>query len=166
MKQARISERARIAPNAVICGNVEVEAEASVWYHTTIRSESAPIRIGAGSNIQDNCVLHVDEEFGVTVEPNVTVGHGVILHGCFVGENSLIGMGSIILNGAHIGRNCIIGAGSLVTQGTVIPDGMMAFGNPAKVRRAVTEEEIAANAGYAVNYQRESKEFGEQGWYL
>lgn len=166
MKRPKISEGARIAPNAVICGDVEVETGASVWYHTTIRAESAHVQIGAGSNIQDNCVIHVDEGFGVTIAPNVTVGHGVILHGCSIGENSLIGMGSTILNGARIGRDCIIGAGSLVTQGTVIPDGMMAFGNPAKVRRAVTGEEAAANARAAADYQTESKEFSEQGWYL
>ena len=140
-------------------GDVALGAGCSIWYHATVRADRAPISIGNGSNIQDNCVIHVDEGFPVTIGNYVTVGHGAILHGCQVGDGSLIGMGAIILNGAKIGRNCIVAAGALVTQNTEIPDGMLAMGSPAKVIRKLTEEEIASNRKNAEEYIEEAREY-------
>lgn len=166
MKRPNRSRQALLAGDAVVCGDVTLEAGANIWFHAVLRAESAPIFIGRDSNIQDNCVLHVDAGSPLTVGERVTVGHGAILHGCTIGDDSLIGMGAIVLNGARIGRGCIIGAGSLVTQNTVIPDGMLAFGNPAKVRRALTEEELAANRASALEYVEEAREYEAQGLFF
>ena len=144
--------KAYIAPSADIIGDVTLDQDASVWYQAVIRGDHDKIYVGNGSNIQDGCVLHADEGFPVEVGANVTVGHNAIVHGCTIGEGSLIGMGAIILNGARVGKNCVIGAGALVTQGTVIPDGMMALGSPAKVKRAVSEEEVLQNRKNAQEY--------------
>lgn len=143
-----------IAKSADVVGDVHLEENVSIWYQAVVRAEEAPIKIGAGTNIQDACVLHTDEGFPVNIGENVTVGHGAIIHGCQIGDNSLIGMGSIILNGAKVGKNCIIGAGTLVAGGKEIPDGHMAFGNPMKIRRELTEEEIAGNTESALHYVR------------
>lgn len=143
-----------IAKSADVIGDVHLEDKVSVWYQAVLRAEEAPIRIGAGTNIQDACVLHTDEGFPVIIGENVTVGHAAIIHGCEIGDNSLIGMGAIVLNGAKIGKNCVIGAGTLVTGGKEIPDGHMAFGNPMKIRREVTEEEIQGNRASALHYQK------------
>ena len=127
-----------IAEGAIVKGNVKLGKDASVWYHATI--------LGDGTNIQDNVVVHTENTHPVTIGNGVTIGHSAVVHGCMIGDNSLIGMGAIVLNGAVIGKDCIIGAGALVTQNTHIPDGSLAFGNPAKVIRQVTEEEKAANS--------------------
>lgn len=148
-----------IAPGAVCMGDVALGKDCSIWYHATVRADRAPIKIGIGSNIQDNCVVHVDKGFPVAIGNYVTVGHGAILHGCQVGDGSLIGMGAIILNGAKIGKNCIVAAGALVTQNTEIPDGMLAMGSPAKVIRKLTEEEIASNRKNAEEYIEEAREY-------
>ena len=161
--QPVISPRAMLARDAVVCGDVTLEAESSLWFHAVLRAEAASIRVGAGSNIQDNCVIHVDEGFDVDIGPQVTVGHGSILHGCTVGQGSLIGMGSTVLNGARIGSRCLIGAGSLVTQNTVIPDGSLAFGRPARVVRPLTEQEIAQNLASAADYVEEARAYCEAG---
>ena len=130
-----------IADDAVIFGDVQFGEECSVYYHTVIRIEGGTIVIGDGTNIQDNSVVHGPVHIG----KDVTIGHSCIIHGCTIEDNSLIGMGSIIMDNARIGKNCIIGAGSLVTEGTVIPDGHLAFGRPAKVIRPLREEEIRQN---------------------
>ena len=148
-----------IAPGAVCMGDVALGKDCSIWYHATVRADRAPIKIGSGSNIQDNCVVHVDKGFPVTIGNYVTVGHGAILHGCRIEDGSLIGMGAIILNGAKIGRNCIVAAGALVTQNTEIPDGMLAMGSPAKVIRKLSEEEIASNRKNAEGYIEEAREY-------
>ena len=145
MKQIRNIAGAYIAPSADVMGNVIMEKDSSIWYQAVVRADHDTIRIGAGSNIQDGCVLHTDEGYPVEVGDHVTVGHNAIIHGCQIGEGTLVGMGAVILNGAKIGKNCVIGAGALVTQGTVIPDGMLALGSPARVKRKVTEEEILQN---------------------
>ena len=150
-----------LAPGAVCTGDIMLGKGCNIWYHATVRADRAPITIGSGSNIQDNCVVHVDEGFPVTIGEYVTVGHGAILHGCQVGDGSLIGMGAIILNGAKIGKNCIVAAGALVTQNTEIPDGMLAMGSPAKVIRKLTGEEIAANRRNAEEYMEEAREYAE-----
>lgn len=147
-----------IAPGAVVTGNVVIEEDASVWYLSVLRSDIGTIRLGEGSNIQDGCVVHTAYDGCTDIGENVSVGHKVLLHSCEVGDGSLIGMGSIVMDGAKIGKNCIIGAGSLITKNTVIPDGMVAFGRPAKVIRPVTEEEIASNRSNAARYVKNAKE--------
>ena len=140
-------------------GNVRMGELASVWYHAVVRGDREPVCIGSRSNIQDNCVVHVDAGYPVEIGENVTVGHGAILHGCSIGDNSLIGMGSILMNGCSIGKNCIIGAGTLVTQGMVIPDNSLVIGNPGKVKRPVTEAEIEQNLKNAALYAEEAGQF-------
>ena len=131
----RVAAAARVAENAVLAGDVTVEAGASIWYGAVLRGDEAPIRVGEGSNIQDNAVLHCDEGFPLTVGSRVTVGHGAILHGCTVEDGCLIGMGAVLLNGCVIGRGSLVAAGALVTQNTVIPPGSLAVGSPARVKR-------------------------------
>lgn len=146
-----------VAKEAVIKGDVTMGENVSVWYNATVRGDAYPIVIGDGTNVQDNAVLHVGEGYSLTIGNNVTIGHGAIVHGCEVGDDTIIGMGAIILNGAKVGRRCIIGAGALVTQGTVIPDGAMAFGNPAKVFRMLSEEEQQKTCYNAIVYVDEAK---------
>lgn len=141
-----------IAPGAYVGGDVELGANVGIWYNAVIRGDSGPIKIGNDSNIQDNSTVHTDPGHEVHIGNGVTVGHNAIVHGCTIGDNSLIGMGSIILNDAVIGQNCIIGAGALVTGKTNIPDGSLAFGNPARVIRLLTPEEIAENRKNARHY--------------
>lgn len=131
-----------IAPDADVLGDVAIGENSSVWYHSVIRAEDAPITVGSESNIQDSCILHADLGFPVVIGNRVTIGHGAIIHGCSIGDGSLIGMGAIILNGAKIGKHCLIGAGALIPQGMEVPDGSLAFGSPARVRRPLREEEL------------------------
>ena len=145
-----------IAPEAVVAGDVRLGENASVWHHAVVRGDRASVHIGRGSNVQDNCVVHVDAGYPVELGENVTVGHGAILHGCSIGDNSLIGMGAIVMNGCRIGRNCIIGAGTLITQGTEIPDNSLVIGNPGRVKRQVTEAEIEQNRNNARQYAAEA----------
>lgn len=141
-----------IAQGAVVCGDVTLGNNVSIWYNAVLRGDIAPIVIGDGTNIQECSVLHVSEALPLVLGEGVTVGHGAILHSCTVGDNSLIGMGAIVLDGARIGKNCIIAAGALVTGGTEIPDGSLVMGSPAKVRREMTEAEIEANRKNAEEY--------------
>ena len=142
MSSLNISSQAHIASQSVILGDVTIGADSSVFYYAVVRGDEASITIGRRSNIQDNSTVHVDYGFPTVIGDDVTVGHNCVIHGCTIGDASLIGMGSTILNGAKIGKHCLIGAGSLVTQNTVIPDGMLVIGSPAKVKRPLTEEEI------------------------
>ena len=155
MQKPIIDSTAFIAKGAAIYGNVTIKKEANVWYNATIRSLEDSIIIGEGTNIQDNSVVHTDKGYQVSIGSLVTVGHGAIIHGCTIGDNSLIGMGAIILNGAQIGKNCIIGAGNLVTKNTIIPDNSLVLGSPAKIIRPVTEEEIQASIDNAKLYIEE-----------
>ena len=150
-----------VAENATFRGDVPGGKGSGIFFGAVVRWARVPITIGEDTNIQDNCILHTDAGFPLTVGSGCTIGHGAILHGCTVGDNTLIGMGTTVLNGAVIGRDCIVGAGSLVPQGMVIPDGSMAFGSPAKIRRPLTEEEIANNRGTAALYWREAAEYAE-----
>ncbi len=159
MKTPIIDDTAFVAQGAIVLGDVTLKANSSVWYQATLRGDRGSIVIGEGSNIQDGAVVHMDENYPVHVEANVTVGHGAIIHGCKIGENSLIGMGAIILNGAVIGKNCIIGAGALVTQNTIVPDNSMVIGSPAKVIRKVTPEEVISNTKNAKSYAEEAEEY-------
>ncbi len=142
----RLGEGAWVADSAQVIGAVELGDDASVWFDTVIRGDTETIRIGNGSNIQDGCVLHADDGMPLTLGANVTVGHQVMLHGCTVGDDSLIGIQAVVLNGAKIGRNCIVGAGSVVTEGKEFPDGSLIIGAPAKVVRTL-DEPAASQAG-------------------
>lgn len=161
MKTPVIHPNAYIAPNATVVGDVHIGAGSSVFFGSVLRGDREPITIGEDTNIQDNCVLHTDKGFPITIGRGCTIGHAAILHGCTIGDNTLIGMGAILLNGARVGRDCIVGAGALVPQGMEIPDGSLAFGSPAKVRRAMTAEEIESNRAAAAFYCREAEEYAE-----
>ncbi|HOA87608.1 MAG: gamma carbonic anhydrase family protein [Microbacteriaceae bacterium] len=130
-----------IAPGARVIGQVTLEEGASVWYNAVLRADSAPITLGAGSNIQDNVSVHVDPSAPVVIGRDVSVGHNAVVHGCTIGDGSLIGMGSVILSGAVIGAGCLIAGGAVVLEGMVVPDGSLVAGVPAKVRRPLSEEE-------------------------
>lgn len=158
MTKKQIHETAFIAPGAVVLGDVTLGADVGIWYNASVRGDRGPVVIGRGSNIQDNAVVHLDSGHPVVIGENVTVGHGAIVHGCVIGDNSLIGMGAIIMNGAQIGENCIVGAGALVTQDMQVPDNSLVLGSPARVKRSVTEEEIAANLHNAQLYVEEARE--------
>lgn len=151
----------RIAPGAHVLGEATLGPRCSAWYNAVIRADEAPITIGAETNIQDCAVIHVSTGYPTAIGEGVTIGHGAIAHGCTVGSNTLIGMGAIILDDAEIGRDCIIGAGALVTKGTHIPDGSLAFGNPARVIRGLTDEEIEANRANAAEYVRLAQSLDE-----
>ena len=133
-----------ILPGAVVNGDVTLGKGCSVWYNAVVRGDVSPIIIGEDTNIQDNAVLHTSHGIPLVLGRGVTVGHGAILHSCTVEDNVLIGMGAILLDGAVIGRDSIVGAGALVTKNTQVPPGSMVLGSPAKVKRALTQEEIAA----------------------
>jgi carbonic anhydrase/acetyltransferase-like protein (isoleucine patch superfamily) len=142
-----------LADNACVIGDTHIGAGSSVWFGAVVRADVMPIRIGAATSIQDNTVIHVtSEKSGTTIGDRVTVGHNVILHACSVGDDCIIGMGSIILDQARIGRFCIVGAGALVTPGTDIPDGHLAVGSPARVKRPITDEERAWITSSASHY--------------
>lgn len=148
-----------IADGARVLGDVEIGKNSSVWFNAVIRADLSDIKIGEGSNIQDNAVIHTSKDFGVRIGDNVTVGHGAIVHGCTVKNNVMIGMGAIVLNGAIVEENCIIGAGALVTQGKVIPAGSLVFGNPAKVVRSLTDQEIRSITDNAASYVEEAEHY-------
>ena len=141
-----------IAPNAMVIGNVVLGHNASVWFNCVVRGDNDVITIGENSQLQDGCVLHVDPGFPITIGKNVSVGHMVMLHGCTIGDGSLIGIKSVILNGAKIGKNCLIGANSLITEGKDIPEGSMVMGSPGKVVRALRPEEISRINSIADHY--------------
>ena len=146
-----------LLPGARVSGDVKLGRGCSVWYNAVIRGDEASITVGENTNIQDNCTLHTSYGHPLQVGAGVTVGHNAVLHGCTVGDNCLIGMGSIVLDGAVIGSNCIVGAGALVTQRTVIPEGSMVLGAPAKVRRALTPEEIDSIRHSAQTYVKKKE---------
>ncbi len=157
-----IHESVFIADTATIIGKVEVEENASVWFGAAIRGDNELISIGAGSNIQENAVLHTDPGYPMTIAPNVTIGHQVMLHGCTIGEGSLIGIQAVVLNGAVIGRNCLVGAGAIVTEGKVFPDNSLILGAPAKVVRELTEADIANMQRAAASYVARREYFKAQ----
>lgn len=151
-RMSKIDGSVYIAPGGRIIGDVTIGKNSGVWYNSVIRADTDRIVIGENTNIQDNAVLHVDEGHPMQIGDGVSIGHGAVLHGCSIGDNTVIGMGAIVLNDAKIGKNCIIGAGSMVPGGMEVPDGHIAFGSPCKVRREMTEEEIAGNTENADEY--------------
>jgi len=148
-----------VAPNAIIIGKVKLEKNSSVWFNAVLRGDIEKIVIGENSNIQDGSVLHTDPGYPLTVGKGVTVGHMVMLHGCEISDDTLIGIGSTILNKAKIGKNCIIGANTLVTENKVIPDNSLVLGSPGKVIRKVTDDEIKVICENAKHYVENSKRY-------
>ena len=148
----QIDETTFVAKNAQVIGKVETKEDSSIWFGAVIRADVNTITIGERSNIQDNAVVHCDDGHPTVIGNDVTVGHGAIIHGAMVGDNTLIGMGSIVLDGARIGKNCIIGAGALVPQGKEIPDNSLVVGSPGKILRSVAEVEIAGLKDSALRY--------------
>ena len=157
--QPAVDNDAWVAPDANVIGNVVLEAGSSVWFGSTLRGDNEPIHVGAGSNVQENCVFHSDLGFPLRVGVNCTIGHKVMLHGCTIGDNTLIGMGATILNGAKIGKNCLIGAGALVTENRVIPDGSLVMGAPGKVVRQLDEQAIQMLTASALHYTENAARF-------
>ena len=155
----RIAPSAWVDPTAVVIGDVEIGERSSVWPNVTIRGDVHSIRIGTETNVQDGSVLHADAGLPLTLGRHVTVGHMVMLHGCTVGDESLIGIGAIVLNGAKIGKNCLVGAGSLVTEGKEFPDGSMILGSPAKAVRTLTPEQMQGLRLSARHYVQNARRF-------
>lgn len=151
-----------VADNATVVGMVKLENNASIWFNAVVRGDNEIITVGENSNIQDGSVLHTDPGVPLTIGKNVTVGHKVMLHGCTIGDNSLIGINSVILNGAKIGKGCLIGANSLVTEGKEIPDGSLVMGSPAKVIKQLTAEQqqglLLSADTYVKNFKRFKKD--------
>ena len=141
-----------IAPDVMVIGDLVMKSGASLWFGTVVRADNDTITIGENSNVQDRCVLHVDAGEPLTIGRDVTVGHMAMLHGCTIGDNSLIGIGAVVMGRAVIGRNCLIGAGALITEGKVIPDNSVVMGAPGKVVREVGPEQVAALTASADNY--------------
>ena len=154
-----IDDSAWVAPDANVIGNVVLAAKSSVWFCATLRGDNEVISVGAGSNVQENCVFHTDMGFPLTIGKNCTIGHKVMLHGCTIGDNTLIGMGATILNGAKIGKNCLIGAGALITENKVIPDGSLVMGAPGKVVRELDDKAIQMLTGSALHYADNAARF-------
>lgn len=150
----QIDESCYVAHNATIVGNVVLKENANIWYGTVIRADDNKVTIGKNTNVQDNCTIHISNVFETIVGNNVTIGHGAIVHACEIGDNTLIGMGSIILNGAIIGNNVIVGAGSLVPPGKKIPSNTLVMGSPAKIVRSLNEEDIEKIKKSAMDYVR------------
>ncbi|MFV0473242.1 MAG: gamma carbonic anhydrase family protein [Pikeienuella sp.] len=148
-----------IAPGARVMGDVRIGSGVGVWFNAVLRGDNERIEIGDGSNVQDGVVMHTDIGFPLTVGKNCTIGHQAILHGCEIGDGSLVGMGATVLNGAKIGRNCLIGANALVTEGKEFPDGSLIVGAPARVARALDEAAIAGLAESARHYQENMRRF-------
>lgn len=147
-----MSKETKIYEGARIIGNVTLKNKVAIWYNAVVRGDIEPITIDEESNIQDNCVLHVSENYPVKIGKNVSVGHNATIHGCTIDDNVLIGMGSIILNGAHITKNCLVGAGALVTENKTFPEGSLIIGSPAKAVRQLTKEEIEGITKNAEKY--------------
>ena len=154
----RVASSAWVAESAQVVGNVHLGDNTSVWFNVVMRGDNEELRVGRGSNIQDGSVVHSDPGYPVTLGDNVTIGHKVMLHGCSVGDGSLVGIGAVVLNGARIGKNCLVGAGSLVTEGKEFPDGSLIVGSPAKAVRQLSPEQLeslkAIPQGYVNNARR------------
>jgi len=159
-KTPQVAATAYVAPGATLIGQVELGERASVWFGAVIRGDNEPIRIGAGSNIQEGAVLHADPGFPLDIAPNVTVGHQAMLHGCTVGDGSLIGIQAVVLNGASIGTNCLVGAGAIVTEGKTFPDRSLILGAPAKVVRERTDADVSRLLQSATDYADRAANYG------
>ena len=154
-----IDDNTYISESVDIIGNVKIEENVNIWFGTRVRADMNKVVIGENSNIQENSVIHVDSNSPTMIGKNVTIGHGAIIHGCEIADNVLVGMGSIILNNAKVGKNTIIGAGSLITQGKEFPEGVLILGNPAKVIRELSKDEVESIQRSADNYVSLSKKY-------
>jgi carbonic anhydrase/acetyltransferase-like protein (isoleucine patch superfamily) len=155
----QLADGAWVAESAEVIGKVELHQNASVWPRVVIRGDNDLIQIGEGSNVQDASVLHTDPGYPLLLGKRVTIGHQVMLHGCQIGDGSLVGIGAVILNGAKIGKNCLVGAGALVTEGKEFPDGSMILGSPAKVVKTLTSEQIAGIGEIADRYVKNAQRY-------
>jgi carbonic anhydrase/acetyltransferase-like protein (isoleucine patch superfamily) len=162
MEKPILGKNVYIAEGAIVKGNVTLGDDVNVWFNAVIRADREPVVIGKGTNVQDNSTVHVETGAAVHIGENVTIGHNAVIHGCTIGDNSLVGMGAVIMNNAVIGKNCIIGAGALVTQNQQIPDGSLVMGFPASVVRQLREDEIKSNAENAAQYVAEAAEYSEE----
>tara|TARA_B100002051_G_scaffold275332_1_gene318902 strand:+ start:1606 stop:2118 length:513 start_codon:yes stop_codon:yes gene_type:complete len=160
-KKVKNSGENWVAPNAVIIGDVTLENNSSIWFNATLRGDIENIHIGEGSNVQDGSVLHTDPGYPLKIGKNVTIGHMVMLHGCEVGDNSLVGIGAVVLNNVKVGKNCIIGSKSLLTENKIIPDNSLVMGSPGKIIRNVTSEEVKKIHDNAVRYQQNWKKYSK-----
>ena len=158
----QIDPAAWVAPDANVIGQIVLQAGASVWFGCTLRGDNEPIVVGQGSNVQENVICHTDMGFPLTIGAGCTIGHKAMLHGCTIGENSLIGMGATVLNGAVIGKNCLIGAGALITEGKEIPDGSLVMGAPGRIVRQLDDAAIAGLRASARHYQENAARFRDE----
>ncbi len=154
-----IAASAWVAPDANVIGKIVLESDVSIWFGATLRGDNEEIRVGRGSNVQENCVLHTDIGFPLIIGADCTIGHKAMLHGCIIGEGSLIGMGATVLNGARIGKGCLIGAGALITEGKDIPDGSLVMGAPGRIVRQMNEASIARLLASAAGYRSNARRF-------
>lgn len=161
-KKVRFEGEYWVADNAVVLGNVLLKNNASVWFNAVLRGDNDLITVGEGSNVQDGAVLHTDPGFPLTIGPDVTIGHQVMLHGCEIGEGSLIGINAVVLNGAKIGRNCLVGANALIAEGKEIPDNSMVLGSPGKVVKTLPDAQAQAIRIGAKHYVENARRFREQ----
>jgi len=155
----RIAPSAWVADSAAVIGNVQLDEDASVWYGAVLRGDNEPLVVGRGSNVQDGSVLHTDMGWPLTIGEGVTIGHQVMLHGCTIGDGSLIGIQAVVLNGARIGRRCIVAAGAVVTEGKEFPDGSLILGAPARVVKALTPQQIEGLAHNAAHYVENARRY-------
>ena len=162
-KRPETEKASFIAENATIIGDVKLEEGTTVWYGAVIRGDGDSIRIGKNTNIQDNTVVHVDPDNPVSIGEGVTIGHSCIIHGCTIGDNCLIGMGSIIMNGAKIGDNCLVGAGALITENKEFPSGSKIIGSPAKMKSEVTEKDLELIRYSADYYMKDAEMYSTKG---
>ena len=148
-----------IAETAVVIGRVRLKTDASIWFGSVLRGDNEWIEVGESSNVQESCTFHTDPGFPMVIGPRCTIGHNAILHGCIIGENSLIGMGAIVLNGARIGSNCLVGAGALVTEGKEFPDNSLIVGSPARAVRTLDEKGIAGISSASAWYVKRGQQY-------
>ena len=158
-QRPKVDDTAYVHEQATLIGQVKLAAGASIWPQAVLRADNEPIHIGTGSNVQDGAVLHTDPGFPLEVGEGVTIGHQAMLHGCSIGENSLVGIQAVVLNGAKIGKNCLVGAGALVTEGKEFPDNSLILGSPARVVKTLNEEAIAALRANALSYTGKAREY-------
>ncbi|MEP1208207.1 MAG: gamma carbonic anhydrase family protein [Rhizobiaceae bacterium] len=157
--QSTANDRCWVAPCASVIGKVTLKKDANIWFGAVLRGDNEEILIGEGSNVQDMTMMHTDMGYPLTVGSHCTIGHKAIIHGCTIGDNSLIGMGATVMNGAIIGRNCLIGAGALIAEGKVIPDGSLVLGAPGKVVRTLDDKAFAGMTAAAHHYVENSRRF-------
>lgn len=151
-----------VAPGAMVIGDVRIGSGVSIWFNAVLRGDNEPITLGAGSNVQDGCVIHTDPGFPVDIGEDVTIGHNATIHGCSIGKGSLIGMGATVLNGAVIGERCLVGANSLVREGMIVPDGSLVIGIPAKIVRSLDEQTAENLSRGAARYRDKAKTYSAE----